>query len=102
MTDMENNRADNEVFAFFSKEKGTGGELPGHVIHYIPENRAEQVLALDKRIETAKKAMPMIASGGGSLLLICVAAAGWMEPGLAALAVAALLLGGLGKYRRGN
>ena len=40
-----------------SRGKG-GGQLPGKVVHYIPEERADAVIALDKRIETLQRYAP--------------------------------------------
>lgn len=47
--------ADNEVISMVNRKAGRGGELPGKAIHFIPEETADQVLAIDKRIQQIQK-----------------------------------------------
>lgn len=52
--------AEYESIRTIMKSRGTnGGQLPGKVVHYIPEERAEAVIALDKRIETLQRYAPV-------------------------------------------
>lgn len=44
-----------------------GGQLPGKVIRFIPESRADQILALDARVEVLKKIAPYV---GAAMALI--------------------------------
>lgn len=53
--------ADYEVISMVNRGRGSGGELPAKVIHFIPEENAKMVLALDARIRKAKAALPYIA-----------------------------------------
>ena len=51
--------AEYESIRTIMKNRGTnGGQLPGKVVHYIPEERADAVIALDKRIETLQRYAP--------------------------------------------
>lgn len=44
--------------------RGRGAnQLPSKVVHFIPENRAESVLALDERIQKVKQYTPLIVFG---------------------------------------
>lgn len=43
------------------------GKLPGKVIRFIPESRADQILALDARVEVLKKFAPWV---GAAMALI--------------------------------
>lgn len=47
---------------------GNGGQLPGKVIRYIPENRADRILALDARVKVMERIAPWI--GAAMALLI--------------------------------
>lgn len=64
--------ADYEVISMVNKGRGPGGELPGKVIHYIPEENAKSVLALDARIRQLKAAAPYIIAGGSALLAFII------------------------------
>ena len=64
--------ADYEVISMVNKGRGPGGELPGKVIHFIPEENAKSVLALDARIRQMKAAMPYIIAGGSALLAFII------------------------------
>lgn len=68
MSDLEYMNADYEVISMVNKGRGTGGELPGKVIHFLPEERAETVLALDERIQKLRQSMPMIMFGAAVLV----------------------------------
>ena len=53
--------AEYESIRTIMKNRGTnGGQLPGKVVHYIPEERADAVIALDKRIETLQRYAPAL------------------------------------------
>lgn len=43
------------------------GQLPGKVIRFIPESRADRILALDARVEVLKKFAPWV---GAAMALI--------------------------------
>ena len=64
--------ADYEVISMVNRGRGNGGELPRKVIHFIPEQNAKTVLALDARIRQFQKAMPYIAAGAAALLSFIV------------------------------
>ena len=68
MSELQYKDADYEVISMVNRGRGTGGELPSKVIHFIPEQNAKTVLALDARIQQVKKAMPYIAVGAAALL----------------------------------
>lgn len=55
--------ADYEVISMVNRKAGRGGQLPGKVIHFIPEKNAASVLAIDKRIQQIQEHMPMIVTG---------------------------------------
>lgn len=63
MSDMEYQDADYQVIKMVNKGRGPGGQLPCKTLHFIPEERAESVLALDERIQKIRKAMPLIIFG---------------------------------------
>ena len=60
MSEKEYLDADFEVIGMVNRGHGPGGQLPGKQIHYIPEERADVVLALDERIQKIQKALPVI------------------------------------------
>ena len=64
--------ADLEVISMVNKGRGSGGELPCKVIHFIPEQNAPMVLALDARIRQAKAVMPYIVAGAAVLLAFII------------------------------
>ena len=72
MSDKQYMDADYEVISMVNRGRGNGGELPCKVIHFIPEDNAKTVLALDARIRQAKAAMPYIAVGAAALLSFIV------------------------------
>lgn len=55
--------ADYEVISMVNRKARRGGKLPGKVIHFIPEENAPAVLAIDKRIQQIRSHMPIIATG---------------------------------------
>lgn len=59
--------ADYEVISMVNRKAGRGGQLPGKTVHFIPEETAPTVLAIDKRIQTLREHMPMIVSGAVAL-----------------------------------
>ena len=61
MSDKAYNEADMEVIAMVNNRKGRGGQLPGKVVRYIPEELAGAVLALDARIEKLRSRIPGLA-----------------------------------------
>ena len=51
------------------KRRGTdGGKLPGKTVRYIPEARADQVIALDEMLQTVRAAAPYVIAGAAALL----------------------------------
>lgn len=51
------------------KNRGrNANQLPAKVVHFVPEERADQVLALDERIQKLRQAMPMIMFGAAVLI----------------------------------
>ena len=67
MYDQEYQNADFEVINMVNRGRGVGGELPCKTIHFVPEERAKTVLALDERIQKIRKAMPLIILGATAL-----------------------------------
>ncbi len=63
MNEQEYMDADFEVISMVNKGRGPGGQLPRKSLHFIPEERADTVLALDERIQKVQKAMPLIMCG---------------------------------------
>ena len=55
--------ADYEVISMVNRKAGHGGELPGKVIHYIPEETADHVLAIDKRIQQIRQHQGILIAG---------------------------------------
>lgn len=67
MSDMEYQDADYQVIQMVNKGRGPGGQLPCKTLHFIPEERAVSVLALDERIMRVRKSMPLIICGAIAL-----------------------------------
>lgn len=63
MSEKEFLDADYEVIGMVNRGHGPGGQLPSKVVHFIPEERADTVLALDERIHKLQKALPGILFG---------------------------------------
>lgn len=55
MSDQQYMDADREVIGMVNRKAGSGGQLPGKVIHFIPEETADTVLAIDKRIQQIRR-----------------------------------------------
>lgn len=72
MSDQEYMDADFEVIGMVNKGRGTGGKLPAKVVHFIPEERAEAVLALDERIQKLRKNAPTILVWAGLIFLLII------------------------------
>ena len=47
---------------------GNGGQLPGKVIRFIPEDRADRILTLDARVKVLERIAPWV--GAAMALLI--------------------------------
>lgn len=60
MSEKEYLDADYEVISMVNRGRGLGGQLPAKVVHSVPEERADLVLALDERIRKIQKALPLI------------------------------------------
>lgn len=61
--------AEYESIRTIMKSRGKGaGKLPGKVVHYIPEERADAVIALDERIAKLQKWAPAILIGATVLV----------------------------------
>ena len=66
MSEREYMDADYEVISMVNKGRNSdkaGGELPSKVVRIIPDERADEVLALDERIQKLREALPMIVTG---------------------------------------
>ena len=72
MSDQYYMDADYEVISMVNRGRGNGGELPAKVIHFIPEENAKAVLALDARIRKAKAVFPYIVFCGAVLLAFII------------------------------
>lgn len=46
-----------------SHRNQSGNKLPGKVVHFIPEETASTVLAIDARIQNIREHMPLIVTG---------------------------------------
>lgn len=60
MSEKEYLDADYEVISMCNRKRGPGGQLPGRVVHFVPEERAERVLELDRRMEKLQRVMPIV------------------------------------------
>lgn len=63
MSDKAYMDADYEVISMVNRKAGPGGELPSKVIHFIPEDTAPQVLAIDKRIQQIRQHQGILIAG---------------------------------------
>ena len=52
--------ADYEVISMVNRKAGRGGELPGKVVRYIPEQDAPAVMGIAHRVQQIREHMPMI------------------------------------------
>ena len=50
---------DKELFEMM-KKRSQGGQLPGKAVRFIPEERADRVIALDERIQKLQQKLPGI------------------------------------------
>lgn len=64
--------ADYEVIQMVNRKRGPGGELPRKAVTFIPQERAEQVMALDLRIQKIQKMMPWISAAALSLASLII------------------------------
>ena len=60
MSDKAYMDADYEVISMVNRKAGRGGELPGKVVRYIPEQDAPAVMGIAHRIQQIREHMPMI------------------------------------------
>ena len=72
MSDKHYMDADYEVISMVNRGRGKGEELPCKVVHFIPEENAPLVLALEERIRQLKAAMPYILAGSAALLAFII------------------------------
>lgn len=70
MSDKAFNEADMEVIRMVNNRKNRAGSLPVKAIHYIPEERAPQVLDLDMRLEKLRNSIPAMMVGATALILL--------------------------------
>ena len=70
MSDNAYMDADYEVISMVNRKAGRGGELPGKVIHFIPEETAPQVLAIDKRIQQIRQYQGVLIGGAIGLAFL--------------------------------
>ena len=62
--------ADYEVISMVNRKAGRGGQLPGKTLHFIPEETAPTVLAIDRRIQQIREHMPVIATAAVALAFL--------------------------------
>lgn len=55
MSEKQYRDDDYEVISMVNRKAGRGGELPGKAIHFIPEETAPHVLAIDRRIQQIRR-----------------------------------------------
>jgi len=61
--------AEYESIRTIMKSRGVnGGQLPGKVVRFIPEERADRILALDARVKVLERIAPWV--GAAMALLI--------------------------------
>lgn len=70
MSDKAYMDADYEVISMVNRKAGPGGELPSRVIHFIPEETADFVLAIDKRIQQLRKYQGVLIGGAIALAFL--------------------------------
>lgn len=51
------------IEAIFKKRDQNADRLPGKAVRFIPEERADAVLELDKRMQKLKKILPLVVLG---------------------------------------
>lgn len=101
MSEFEFNAADQQVINMVNRGHGPGGELPSRSLTFIPSDRADRITALDNRIQMLKKVMPLIVAAVVSLSAVWLAYIDWIHNTLAAIIMAAAMLQGMMKCRRG-
>ena len=70
MSDKAYMDADYEVISMVNRKAGPGGELPGKTIHFIPEETAGTVLAIDKRIQQIRQYQGVLIGGAIGLAFL--------------------------------
>lgn len=70
MSDKAFHEADMEVIRMVNNRHKQAGQLPNKAIHYIPEERAEQVLDLDIRLEKLRNSIPALAVAAAAVFLL--------------------------------
>lgn len=60
--------ADYEVISMVNHKRDSSGQLPRVTLHFVPAERAEAIIALDKRIQVLKTAVPWIIAGTVGIL----------------------------------
>ena len=60
MSDKAYMDADQEVISMVNRKAGRGGELPGKVARYIPEQDAPVVMGIANRVQQIRDHMPVI------------------------------------------
>jgi hypothetical protein len=70
MSELQYHQADMEVIAMVNNRKNRAGCLPVKAIHYIPEERAPQVLDLDMRLEKLRNSIPAMMVAATMLILL--------------------------------
>ena len=63
MSDKAYMDADYEVISMVNRKAGPGGELPGKVVRFIPEDTADTVLAIDRRIQKIRQHQGVLVVG---------------------------------------
>lgn len=51
------------IRTIFAHRNRSGNQLPGKTVHFIPEETAPAVLAIDNRIQQLREHMPQIVTG---------------------------------------
>ena len=57
-----------EVFEMVRNGRGEGGELPVLTVKILPADRADAIIALDRRFQQVQVALPWIMVIGGTIL----------------------------------
>lgn len=60
------------IEAIFKKRGQNVGQLPGKEVRFIPEERADAVLELDKRMQKLKKILPLVVLGLAVVLAFAI------------------------------